>query len=725
MSAVDHTTVPSPADVQALAAQLLEAARRSRHRRLLVLAGAAPWCRATAAELVAALKIDPLWVGEPCAQRPQAETPKAARAHLGREYPCIVFDAHAGFEPDAFGLISGSLHGGGLFVLLTPPLQDWPMQTPGARFFLARFVARLGADRHATVVQEHAVLPGFIPSTPAAVTADVAPPYRTEDQRAAVAAILQVVRGHRRRPLVLTSDRGRGKSAALGIAAAQLIEQGLKRILVTAPRIDACGALFERAAAELRGARSARGRIERADAVLEFIAPDALIEQLPAADLLLIDEAAAIPAPMLEAMLRHYSRVVFASTVHGYEGTGRGFAVRFMQTLARLAPGWKSLRLETPVRWAPGDPLERFVFDALLLDAAAAEEARLAGVRADECVFERCERETLWRDEASLRELFGLLVLSHYRTTPNDLRELLDAPALEIYLMRARGHVVAAALVVREGGIEPGLAREIYLGRRRVHGHLLAQSLAVHLGIETAPTLRYARVMRIAVHPALQRHGIGRALLSQVVGALRARPVDVIGASFGAVPEVLAFWRACGFAPVRVGLTREHSSGAHSALVAQALTAPGGAVLAEARRQYQRQLPGLLSGPLRTLEAPLALMLLADDAPRRPLALDASAWRDALSFACGQRGYEVCQYALLSLVLQAVSDAAAAARLDEQDAGLLVAKIVQQRDWHECARRCGFSGHAEAVAALRAAVRRLAVAHAPPELLRLYQNSAG
>ena len=39
-----------------------------------------------------------------------------------------------------------------------------------------------------------------------------------------------------------------------------------------------------------------------------------------------------------ETMVHHYARIVFASTVQDYEGSGRGFTLRFSRRLDRSCP---------------------------------------------------------------------------------------------------------------------------------------------------------------------------------------------------------------------------------------------------------------------------------------------------------------------------------------------------------------------------------------------------
>ena len=96
------------------------------------------------------------------------------------------------------------------------------------------------------------------------------------------------------------------------------------------------------------------------------MAPDALLASTTEADWLIVDEAAAIPGPLLEKLVSRFPRVLLTTTVQGYEGTGRGFLLKFC---ARFS-GLRRYTLSTPVRWAAGCPLERIVANALLFDDA-------------------------------------------------------------------------------------------------------------------------------------------------------------------------------------------------------------------------------------------------------------------------------------------------------------------------------------------------------------------
>jgi N-acetyltransferase 10 len=59
-------------------------------------------------------------------------------------------------------------------------------------------------------------------------------------------------------------------------------------------------------------------------------------EKLAQAELVVIDEAAAIPLPLVKALLGPYL-VFLASTVHGYEGTGRSLSLKLIQQLRQQA----------------------------------------------------------------------------------------------------------------------------------------------------------------------------------------------------------------------------------------------------------------------------------------------------------------------------------------------------------------------------------------------------
>ncbi|MGD8574036.1 MAG: GNAT family N-acetyltransferase [Gammaproteobacteria bacterium] len=713
---------------RATAAELRALARQSNHRYLLVLAGSSEWARRSAGEIVAEGDDDSgLWVGEGAPAGMEHVPAARATAVLGQERSIAVFDAFSGFNPDAFGAVSGLIRGGGLLLLLVPSLSEWPdyddpdyarLTVSGRRRdevagrFVGRMARILAADPRAVVCSE-AGGTGPLPDPDVAGPGGL--PSRGEahaDQRAAVEAVVRAGRGRARRPVVLTSDRGRGKSAALGMAAAELLRQGVERVIVTAPRIQAAARVFEHAARLLPGARAGRGAVHWQHGEIVFRPPDHLVHGPDEpARLLLVDEAAAVPAPLLEALLARYPRIAFATTIHGYEGTGRGFAVRFQKVLNARTPEWRSIRLEVPVRWAPGDPLECLAARLLLLDAGAAADDAV-GDAAPPLPVERLDRDVLARDGGLLGELFGLLVLAHYRTRPFDLRLMLDAPNVSVYAMRSNGHVVATALVAEEGGFDAATAKGIWAGRMRPQGHLLPETLAAHLGLEEAPGRRFARVVRIAVHPAAQGRGIGSALLEGIARDLAGR-VDCLGSSFGATAGLLAFWQRNAFAPVRLSVTRGATSGEHSVLVLRPLNEAGRVLTARARERFVRLFPGQLVDPLNDLEPAMATRLLAGGEVSRET-MDWQDWLDLAAFGFGHRLYEMCIVPLRALALAALCRGGSG--LDRSGRDVLVVKVLQAREWSAAARTLGLSGRADVVAALRRTVRHLLERLAPPEL---------
>src|SRR5690606_13771224 len=143
---------------------------------------------------------------------------------------------------------------------------------------------------------------------------------------------------------------------------------------------------------------------------------------------------------------------------------GRGFSLRFLTGLERDS-SLVRLSLVQPIRWGEGDPLERMVFDALLLAAGPAQlDMPDLPDMLDELEPMRLDRDALAADETSLRELFGLLVHAHYRTTPGDLHRLLDAPNLAVHVLRLRGHIVAATIVAQEGELPDELCEALLDG---------------------------------------------------------------------------------------------------------------------------------------------------------------------------------------------------------------------------------------------------------------------
>jgi len=398
-------------------------------------------------------------------------------------------------------------------------------------------------------------------------------------------------------------------------------------------------------------------------------------------------------------LLRLYGRIAFATTVHGYEGTGRGFEIRFRRHLERIAPGWREVRLEYPIRYAPDDPLEAFAARGLLLDAEPAPFSEVAEAWPDTCRFERLDRGTLARDDLVLSQVFGLLVLAHYQTRPMDLRHLLDGPNMEVFVLGHEGRIVATALVAMEGGLDTNLAQEIFAGRRRPRGHLLPQTLCAHAGLFEATRLRFARIVRIAVHPAAQGRGLGRSLINGILRDDWTADADLVGASFGATLDLLDFWRHCNFTPVHIGTARNAATGAHAAVVLRSRTTDGARLKDAAEKRLGERLNVLLAGPLRDIEPGIAASLLAA-VPAADHEPNADERAEIESFAFGLRPYESALPPLTRLLASRLGKVQAGGMLEDRERDALIGTILQHRDWSTVAEMTGVTGRAAVVSLL-------------------------
>ncbi|WP_299876337.1 tRNA(Met) cytidine acetyltransferase TmcA [uncultured Cocleimonas sp.] len=625
----------------------------------------------------------------------ELDDPKKANTLLGQEFDAVIFHSHECFDPNAFGAIAGTIRCGGYLLLLKP--ENYSEDS----LFLKRFDRLLDASNNVVFIKTKETALTVLPKPNNVKTSkeSYSDIYASLEQKQAVEAIIHVVKGHRRRPLVLSSDRGRGKSTALGIAAAVLIEQGYEKIIVCAPSKKIAAMVFQHAS-RLNPDALNHGNIC-------FFSPDDLQRQKPTADLILVDEAAAIPVSILTALLTNYSRIVFASTHHGYEGSGRGFSINFKKVLDKQTPGWNSYHLNTPIRWNENDSLEQFTFDTLLLDAEPSELPQNINenLELSQCEFSTISKNDLLKDEVKLKAFFGLLVGAHYQTKPSDLMHLLDDNETTLYCLEHENTIIAVALIIREGKIDQSLSADIFTGKRRIKGHLVAQSLSVNVGIESATKLSGDRISRIAVNPELQNQGIGSFFLTQLVESSSA---DYVSTSFGATSHLLKFWQLLGFSSVYLGMKRDASSGTHSVVMLNAKSPDGNKLVKQAQTNFSQNYPHLLSDPLRDLEPELAFSLLPQfiDQLGHPPTFEAFSIKQLEGFAYCLRGYENNLGLIWKLVLSKLPENQS---LTPTERNILIIKVLQKNCWQDVTQKMSgeISGKKEAISLLRVAVGKL------------------
>jgi len=360
-------------------------------------------------------------------------------ALLGTEHSLLVFDARKTFDEKLFAAACGSVSAGGLLILQTPKFANWDQPDPNLptslfirritnsikQFCVDEFSQKDTAGKTHLIYlskQQEAAFEAAIPSS-----IDVAKPWKTEQDKL-VASLAEWLLSPTGSVAIIQADRGRGKSTLVGRALQQQAGSNpRRRIAVTANRRSASDVLWQHAKTD---------QVKEID--LTFMAIDAALQNTH--DILVVEEAGSVPISILLQLQQRCKKILFATTVQGYEGAGRGFALRFDKAIRKIAPDRIRLLPTQPIRWASGDPLEAFVNQALLLGNNEPPADVIKSDAINSATVSYVNREQLANDEALLTSVYSLLKQAHYQTTPADLRHLLDSPGLRLFVQQAGDH---------------------------------------------------------------------------------------------------------------------------------------------------------------------------------------------------------------------------------------------------------------------------------------------
>ena len=425
----------------------------------------------------------------------------------------------------------------------------------------------------------------------------------TLDQAQAIMTFVDAISEKTLRSTVaLTAARGRGKSAALGIAIAGSIAYGYSNVFVTAPSPENLNTVFNfifkgfdalkyKEHLDYEIVQSTNPEFNRAVVrvnvfrdhrqTIQYIHPSDH-ERLSQAELLVIDEAAAIPLPLVRNLLGNYL-VLMSSTINGYEGTGRSLSLKLLSKLreqqgahnykitnaSTFQSGKKEynaakrkeeassggsgggisgrtlreLELKTPIRYSAGDGVEKWLHDLLCLDATDVESMEKLKLKKgcphpSECELYCVNRDALFSyhsvSEEFLQRMMALYVASHYKNSPNDLLLLSDAPAHRLFVLLGPNNddgvlpdILCVVQIALEGAInQKQVQAEIRRGKTSA-GDLIPWTLTQQYQDHDFASLTGGRIVRIATHPDVMSMGYGSRAVDLLIKYYQGETIGV------------------------------------------------------------------------------------------------------------------------------------------------------------------------------------------------------
>jgi tRNA(Met) cytidine acetyltransferase len=654
--------------------------------------------------------------------------------YLGTTVQVLVMDLTKDLKPNDLGRLVGIVEGGGIIIFLTPSWSTWDTfktifketltvpQFPEPRHVFITWIKRkllthdgIGIfDADNDKIIKKLTLRGEVREYVKNITipreklfpAEVYEHTLTMDQVNVIKMMeyfYEKPEKGKKKVLVLTADRGRGKSCAIGIGLVGLLHLFRKikprfRALITSPSPSNIQSLMLLASKVLDSLSYKYEVVKRGGNIIEIRGDRFSIEYwepvvIPKikGDIVVVDEAAGIHVPLLYKILEVYNRLIFSSTIHGYEGAGRGFSVRFLKRLKTMENiELYQYEMTEPIRYNYNDPVEEWQFKSLLLDAEPAEldEKDLEDIENKRLIYVKYDPKELFENEEELRQLFGIYVLAHYRNEPDDLGMLADAPHHMIRAVKTTtGKVVCAIQIAQEGPIESNIVEELLKGGK-IPGNIIPDRFLKHTRlIDFASTVGW-RIVRIATHPAVQSKGIGSWAMEKIFEEVKERGLDWLGSGFGVTEELLRFWIKNGFSVIHISPDRNPVSGEYTVLVLKPANEKTAKLIEIAQLEFKMKILNSLPINYRELEPEVALLLL-DNQPYiyndKPLNVFSTIALDRLWTYCkGPMTFEAAADLMYGISrVHWLTKKESRPNLDKIQELLLITKALQGLTWDE------------------------------------------
>jgi len=630
---------------------------------------------------------------------------------LGTSYDILVMDMRRGIMPNDMGRVMSIVRGPGIIIMILPEIEKFknistllherfiapPYSLADARRNFNRWlIEKLFENDGVAVIENGKVLKSIKIKNVKVGRKKLKLPEKslfprkiyemclTQNQITFLSLSEKLIEA-KKGVFVLTSHRGRGKSSVLGLMLSALSKISLDRkekitALITSPKFRNIAEVFRffKKGCKVFGMNVKEGKEEICceSLTLKYVAPYQLKSKN--SDILIVDEAAAIPINLLVRSLKVSPLVFYSTTIHGYEGCGRVFQIRFLEKLREKVSNLIEYEMITPVRYSEDDEIEKFLFRALLLDAEPPKIENDFSLE-DLSYKEPKIENLLFKNEKLLREIYGIFINAHYRNNPNDFGVICDAPHHSLRTLFLKDLPIASIQLAEEGSLGD-VAYEMYFGKI-YSGNLIPDRVIKHYRIAEFGKLKGMRIVRIAVHHDFFDRGIGSKALACLEKELREKGYDWIGSSFGATPKLLNFWLKNGYKIVHISPMENPVTGEFSMIVIKPLSKKCEKYVSIMEREFKLKFIDSLVDPFYKLDTRLALKILKSFKPEpTKLEMTEFQWKRFFAYAFSSLTLETCRD-LAYKVAKHYFLADKKPELTSLQERILIGRVLQAKDW--------------------------------------------